>query len=112
MVFGSPSVLYMFIVKAGNWLRKSPKSPQRCRIIADLPAAMVFGAEIVMQAERYYCIGDFENAEILANKAMYVSRSQEQNAIVMCALFLQVRLDILKGNLSSATAMLRQARKR
>lgn len=108
--FGAPSVLYLFHRESGRLAKEvaefTAAMPCYCRITGGHGA----GAEIVMQAERYYHIGDFENAEITANQARYVAQSQGQMAIVMCVLFLQVRLDILKGNLSSAVAALRQAR--
>ena len=68
------------------------------------------GAEYVMQAEWYYYTGDFENAEIAAHKALYIAKSQDQMAIVLCALFLQMRLAALRGDLANVTDILWQTR--
>jgi LuxR family maltose regulon positive regulatory protein len=108
--FGSPSVLYMFYRESGQLEKEvaefTEAMPHYCRLTGGHGS----GAEIVMQAERHYHIGDFENAEITANKALYVAQSQGQMAIVLSVLFLQVRLNILKGNLLSVKSLLQQAR--
>jgi len=108
--FGSPSVLYMFYRESGRLENDvaefTAAMPYYCRLTGGHGA----GADIVMQAERYYNLGDFENAEILANQAMYVAQSKGQTAIVLCVLFLLVRLEILKGNMVSAKELLQRAR--
>ncbi len=56
------------------------------------------GAEYVMEAEWYYNQGNFENAEIIVHKALHLSNSHRQHQITICALFLQVRLSLIKGH--------------
>jgi LuxR family maltose regulon positive regulatory protein len=108
--FGSPSVLYMFYRESGQLEKEVAEFTATMPLYCHLTGGHGTGAELVLQAERHYYIGDFESAEIAANKAMYVAQAQGQMAIVLCVLFLQVKLDIVKGNLSSAKAVLQQAR--
>ena len=96
--FGSPSVVYMFYREIG----KQEKGVQE--IIASMPYYYQLanghgrGAEYVMAAEWYFNQGDFENAEIEVDKALNQARDYNQSAIVICALFLQTRLTVMKGD--------------
>ncbi len=99
--FGSPSVLYMFYRETGKLERQ----------VQDLIGALPYyykltdgngsGAEYVMEAERYFNLGDRENAEITVNKALYKAQSNTQVGIIICAIFLQIRLNLIKGDFSS-----------
>ncbi|SMD04423.1 LuxR C-terminal-related transcriptional regulator [Sporomusa malonica] len=108
--FGSPSVMYMFYRESGHLeqevLDLNVAITQYCRLTAGHGS----GADSMMQAERYYHIGDFENAEIAAHKALYIARSQEQTAIELCALFLQLRLAVVKGDAVYMMSSLQQTR--
>jgi len=98
--FGSPSVLYMFHRESGKLAQEVQEMFKSMPYYYQLTAGHGSGAEYVMQAEQYYHIGNFENAEIMAHKARYIAKSQNQVAIELCALFLQVRIALLKGDLS------------
>jgi LuxR family maltose regulon positive regulatory protein len=63
-----------------------------------------------MAAERYYYIGDFDNAEIAAHEALYIAESRKQPSIVLAAMFLQVRLALARGDWDYVLASLRQER--
>lgn len=81
------------------------------RQVQDLIAALPYyykltdgngnGAEYVMEAERYFNLGDMEDAEITANKALHKAQSNTQIGIITCAIFLQIRLNLIKGDYSS-----------
>ena len=96
--FGSPSVLYMFY-------RESRKLEET---VQEIKTAMPYyyqltnghgtGAEHVMAAEWYYNQGDLENAEIEIHIALYLATNARQPNIIICALFLQVRLSLMKGD--------------
>ncbi len=108
--FGSPSVLYMFYRESGQLAQEVAEFTAVMPLYSHLTGGHGAGAELVIQAERHYYTGDFENAEIMANKALYVAQSQGQMAIVICILFLLVKLDSLKGNLTAVKTVLQQAR--
>lgn len=99
--FGAPSVLYMFYRKSGELEQEVKDMFKAMPHYYRLTDGHGSGAENVMQAERYYHIGDFENAEIAEHKAMYAGRSQGQMSIVLCALFVELRLETMKGNLEA-----------
>ncbi|SMD03438.1 LuxR C-terminal-related transcriptional regulator [Sporomusa malonica] len=108
--FGSPSVLYMFYRETGQLEQEVNEIIVAMPHYYQLTAGHGSGAEYVMQAEWYYYTGDFENAEIASHKALYIAKSQDQMAIVLCALFLQMRLATLRGDLAQVTDILWQTR--
>jgi LuxR family maltose regulon positive regulatory protein len=51
-----------------------------------------------MEAEWYFNRGDMENAEIAVHKALYKSSEYEQAELMVCAMFLQARISLFKGD--------------
>ncbi|MDR3542283.1 MAG: LuxR C-terminal-related transcriptional regulator [Desulfosporosinus sp.] len=108
--FGSPSVLYMFY-------RKSGELENEVRTIRE---AMPFyyrttndhgkGAEKVMEAERYYYLGDFENSEIAMHNAFQAANETSQSGVIICAVFLQIKLAFMKGDFSKILQLLKKMR--
>jgi len=110
--FDSPSVLYLFYRESGQLEQEVHELNVALPHYYRLTAGHGSGAEYVMQAERYYNIGDFENAEIAAHNAMFIAQSQEQVAIEICALFLQLRLAIVKGDFTYVMSNLLEMREK
>ena len=110
--FGAPSVLYMFYRESGCLEQEVREMFEAMPCYLRLTAGHGSGAEYVMQAERFYNIGDFDSAQIAAHKALYVAQSQEQVALELCALFLQMRLAMVKGDFAFVTDTLKQTRDR
>ena len=106
--FGSPSVLYMFY-------RESGKLEQ---VVNDMKEAMPYyyrltnghgtGAEQLMEAEWHFCKGDFENAEIAVHQALYLADGAHQPNMTLCALFLQARMVLMRGDYASVLDLLRK----
>lgn len=96
--FGSPSVLYMFHRQAGNLENAVQNIKEAMPHYTRLTDGHGTGGEFIMEAERYFNRGDFENAEITVHKALYMASRREQGEIVVCAMFLQARLALAKGD--------------
>lgn len=56
------------------------------------------GFEAIMKAEALYNRGEYEGAEILCHKAIYMADSKNQTSIYICGLMLLSRLAICDGN--------------
>ncbi len=108
--FGSPSVLYMFYRERGKLAQEVEEIVEALPQYNRLTSGHGSGGEYVMQAERCYYVGDFDNAEITAHKALYIAKAQNQVAVELCALFLQLRLALLKGDLSYVMDSLQKTR--
>lgn len=107
---GAPSVLYMFYRQSGALDQEIHNLFQILPVYYQLTNGHGLGAEYVMQAEAYYYCGDFENAEIVCHKALQLAKSRRQIGIVVCALFLQVRLAFAQGDFDSVQKLLQAMR--
>ncbi len=96
--FGSPSILYMFYRKSGELEQTIETIKEAMPFYYQLTNGHGKGAELVMEAERFYHIGDFEAAEIAVQKAAQAAKESEQSGIILCAIFLQMRLAFIKGD--------------
>ncbi|CVK19230.1 LuxR C-terminal-related transcriptional regulator [Sporomusa sphaeroides] len=108
--FGSYSVLYLYYRESGKLEETVRDLRQSLPCYARLTNGHGSGAEYVMEAERYFNTGDFVNAEIVLHKALYHARTGMQTGIIICALFLQIRLAIVQGDSSGIAAGLQQLR--
>jgi len=109
--FGSPSVLYMFYRKSGELEKEVQIIRTAMPFYYQITNSHGKGAELVMEAERYFYTGDFENAEILAHSAYQTSYAASQSGITICAAFLLIRLALIKGDFSTALPSLNKMRK-
>lgn len=108
--FGSPSVLYMFYRKSGELEKEVQIIRTAMPFYYQITNSHGKGAELVMEAERHFYIGDFENAEILAHSAYQTSYTASQSGIAICAAFLLIRLALIKGDFSTALPSLNKMR--
>lgn len=108
--FGSPSVLYLFYRASGELSQQVNDMVESMPYYYEVTGGHGNGAEFIMQAEANYYQGDFENAEINVNNALYAAQAKQQSAISVCARFLQMRLALLKGSISQAQDLLQNLR--
>ncbi|MDF2610266.1 MAG: ATP-dependent transcriptional regulator [Lachnospiraceae bacterium] len=99
--FGSPSVLYMFYREAGKLKDTLLRIKEAMPYYDKLVKGHGMGADYVMEAEKYYYMGDLNSAEITVHKAIYLASSHRQKDILLCAVFLQARIALCKGDYSS-----------
>lgn len=96
--FGSPSVLYMFYRECGKLEQAVGEMKECMPYYYQLTNGHGTGAEYLMEAEWYFNKGDYENAEIGVHKALYRAEDAQQPNIIICSLFLKVRLSLMKGD--------------
>ncbi len=96
--FGSPSVLYLFYRESGTLAQSVQEMKLAMPDYYQLTKGHGMGAEYLMEAEWHFNQGGFEDAEILVHKALYLANGNGQSEIVVSALFLQVRLSLVKGD--------------
>jgi LuxR family maltose regulon positive regulatory protein len=110
VTMGSPSVLYHYYRESGR-LEATVGT-----LIAEAPGYFRLsgghgaGVEYVMEAERHYNRGDFDNAEIVAHKALHIATVKRQASVILGADFLLMRLALLRGDWDYVQNSLRQAR--
>ncbi|MEA4895414.1 MAG: LuxR C-terminal-related transcriptional regulator [Oscillospiraceae bacterium] len=109
--FGSPSVLYMFHREAGKLEQELSMLREAMPFYDRLAKGHGRGAEFVMEAERDYFRGDLGNAEIAVHKALYMAGGSKQEDILLCAVFLQARIALCRGDYALAAYSLKNLRK-
>lgn len=107
---GAPSVLYMFYRKSGELQQEIKSLAATMPLYYKLTADHGLGVEYIMEAERYYYTGDFENAEIVSHKAFHMAKAGRQIGSIVGALFLQIQVAFAQGNLTLALKMLEKMR--
>ena len=108
--FGSPSVLYMFYRAPGELEKEVQTIKKAMPFYYQVANGHGKGAEDVMDAERYFYGGDFENAEIAMHRALRAASEVPQTGIIICAVFLQIRLALIKGNFPQVLDLLKKMR--
>ncbi|MEN6411705.1 MAG: LuxR C-terminal-related transcriptional regulator [Veillonellales bacterium] len=108
--FGSPSVLYLYYRESGQLETLVKTVTEEIPNYYYITSGHGSGAEYVMAAERYYYIGDFDNAEIVAHKALHIAQSKEQISIILCAKFVMIRLALVRGEFAAVRDSLRRMR--
>ncbi|HWP98081.1 MAG TPA: LuxR C-terminal-related transcriptional regulator [Syntrophomonadaceae bacterium] len=108
--FGSPSVLYMFHRKTGELEKEVQIIKKAMPFYYQITNRHGKGAEYVMEAERYYYMGDFDNAEIIMYQALQEANESSQSGIIICAVFLQIKLAFIKGDFSGVLLLFKQLR--
>lgn len=106
--FGSPSVLYMFYRETGKLEKHVNEIVEALLCYQQLTNGHGNGAEHVMKAEWYFNMGDFQNAEITAHKALYKAKLSMEMGIIICVMFLQIRIAFIKGDFSHVLQLLQK----
>lgn len=110
--FGSPSVLYIFHRERGTLENLVLDIKEANHYYNQLTKGHGMGGEHVMAAEWYFHQGDFENAEIAVHKALYAAQEGPEPSVIICALFLQIRLYLMQGNYTCILEMFEMMRER
>jgi LuxR family maltose regulon positive regulatory protein len=108
--FGSPSVLCLYYRESGKLAEAVADLQEALPCYTLLTYGHGAGAGEVMDAERYFHMGDLNNAEISVHKALAGARSHHEKNIVLCATYLQARLAFARGDFPGMFDLLSQMR--
>jgi LuxR family maltose regulon positive regulatory protein len=100
--FGAPSVLYMFHRETGQLMHELELVKETLPYYDRIAKGHGAGADHIMEAERSYLCGEFDVAEILVHKALYHASLYKQQDILICAVFLQIKIGLYKGDYAYA----------
>lgn len=94
---GSPSILCMFYRQPSGADRLAERMHDSRPLHNRLTDRKGSGAEYLLEAEIEYNRGNFQRSEILSWRAHLLAREAKQTEILICALFLQARIALLRG---------------
>ena len=98
--FGSPSVLSLYYRESGRLKEHIKDIKEAMPHFNRLTKGHGSGAEYAMEAESCFNQGDFENAEIFAQKALLKAQSGKDRNIAFSAQYFQILIAFMKGDLS------------
>lgn len=98
--FGSPSVLSLYYRESGRLDEHIRDLKEAMPNFSRLTRGHGSGAEYAMEAENYFNQGDFENAEISAQKALLKAQAGMDESVIFSAQYFQILIAFMKGNLT------------
>lgn len=104
--FGSPSVLSLYYRESGRLQEHIQDIKEAMPHFNRLTKGQGSGAEYAMQAESLFNQGDFENAEIFAQKALLKAQLGMDENIAFSAQYFQILIAFMKGDLSRVMALM------
>lgn len=108
--FGSLSVLYLYYRESGRLERHIGELRDTLAYYTRLTDGHGSGADYVMEAERFFNMGDFVNTAISVYKALDKARPKRQTGLIISALFLQIRLAFMKGDFGGIVDLFKEMR--
>ena len=107
---GAPSSLYLYYRESGKLQENLADLKAGLPCYEKLTRGNGNGGDNLMEAECHYHSGDFVNAEIFLNKAIRKALPAGQWGIELAAMFLQTRIDLMKGDFQSMFRLLANMR--
>lgn len=102
ITFGSPHIHYLYYREVGKFDSDINILEQLFHCYTDMADGCGIGFDYQIKAEACLEHGDWKNAEIFAQKAMYKAMTLDQISVLICSNFVLARLAIAKGNINKA----------
>ena len=92
------SLLFMYHRKLGCLREETRLFSEYAPLYSSLIGGRMDGADLLMQSERLFLLGDVQEADILLNKAVMTLHRDTQWSMWLCAVTLQVRIGLVEGS--------------
>ena len=100
--FGSPHILYLYHNKKGELIKLVENFQQGVKYFIHISDGGGAGSNYLMSAEYFFETGDIYSGELFAYKALHKAKAKKQTSIVICSLFLLMRIFINNNNKNEA----------
>ena len=100
--FGSPSILYLYYNEKGVLKSLVEDFEKGIDYFIHISKGCGSGSNYLINAELYFQTGDLNNAELFAYKALYKSKSKKQTSIIICSLFILMRISVNRNDVYEA----------
>lgn len=112
IIFQNPSVLSCFHSGTGRVEEELSKFEETMILYYKMTSGNSKGLEAVMRAEILYNRGNFKDAEILCQKALYMAETRNQVNVYICAMFLMAKMAVFEGGYDNMKCILQSIRKK
>ena len=106
--FGSPSILYLYHSESGKLKKNVEKLLKTLKIYSSIANGHGSGGEYIMEAEWHFIQGKFDTATLTLQRAINLAKPANEVSVLLCALMLQIKIDIVDGNFDQALKRLQQ----
>ncbi|WP_291644059.1 LuxR C-terminal-related transcriptional regulator [Clostridium sp.] len=108
ITFGSPHALYLYYRKEANLLQTIACVQDMFHYYTDLAGGCGKGFDDLLQAEYFLEMGDLDNAELNAYKAIYKAKTMNQVAVILCSKFALARIASAQGKFTEALEIMNE----
>lgn len=109
--FGTPSVLSLYYRESGRLKEQIRDLKEALSYYCRLTKGHGSGGEYAMEAEFHFNQGDFENAEISAQKALLKAQSGVDESVAFSAQYFQILIAFMRGDLSKFVKLINKMHK-
>ena len=109
--FGSPHLSYNYFREPGRYQKTVQLIIEKVPVYSQFTSGCGTGSEYQARAEYSLETGNWAEAELNGEKAIYKARTKDQHSIVICGNFVLIRLMILQGRITAALNCLRDLEK-
>lgn len=100
--FGSPHLTYNYFREPGLYQQTAQLILEKFPVYSQYTNGCGTGSEYLARAEYSLETGNWADAELNGEKAIYKARTKDQHSIIICANFVLIRLMILQGKINDA----------
>lgn len=112
LIFRNPSVLSCFHRNSGNADNELSMLENTMLTFYKLTSGNSKGLEALMRAELLFNRGEFEDAEVLCEKALYMAETRNQINVYINTMFLLERISIFQGDYDNMRNIINRIRKK
>ena len=112
LIFNTPSVLGCFHRDSGKVDEELQLFEKTMIYYYKITAGTGKGLEAVMKAEMLFMRGNFKDAEVLCQKALYMAETRNQVNVYICTMFLMARMSCFQGDYDNMKAIVKSIRKK
>lgn len=109
--FGSPHLTYNYFREPGLYQQTVQMIIDKFPVYPQYTNGCGTGSEYLARAEYSLEIGNWAEAELNSEKAIYKARTKDQHSIIICANFVLIRLMILQGKITDSLSCLQELEK-
>lgn len=112
LIFKNPSVLGCFHSTSGKADDELEMFEKTMIYYYKITSGNSKGLEAVMRAEILFMRGNFKDAEVLCQKALYMAETRNQVIVYLCTMFLMMRMACFQGDYENMKAISKSIRKK
>lgn len=106
ITFCSPNFIYLYFKEKGAFKAVSDFTKEHIVHFPKFTNGCGEGCDLVVDAEYLLEVGALQKAELAAYKAIHKTRIHEQVGLEICATFVVIRINVLRGNLKEVENMI------